>query len=273
MNKGGISRALRSSGGVASSGLASGDLAAPLRSKLFRSLLIAIAWWATAAASPAAEFTPEFRTLGLGQKATELSTEGYENFACGTNGGPPRMALEGWADFMKCPPEENGLREVYVEFGTAIGRLAELFRDTYGEELWIQQYGGTRVANFPVIMSLLFDEEGVARGFRVVTDPRAPVEDRGRAYLLRFRIFPLYGSEGWDCVDRPPAAGETGVGNTYLNQVCRKEVDGKRVRVEAHFFRRPGQTGVDANGLFEPGQYESMTRWEVFDATLPEQEE
>jgi hypothetical protein len=225
------------------------------------------------ASSPAfsAEFEPEFRTLGLGQTAAELATEEYENFACGTNGGPPGQVLDGWTDFMQCAPEPSGLREVYVEFGTRVGRIAELFREQFGEELWLQQFGGTRMANFPVVLSLLFDEAGVVRGFRVVTDTRAPLEDRGRAYLLRFRVFPMYGDEGWTCIDRPPAPGETGVGDTYLNQVCTKSTEGKYVRVEAHFFRRPGQTGVDVNGQFVPGEFESLTRWEVFDASLPPQ--
>lgn len=147
-----------------------------------------------------------------------------------------------------------------------------MFRDQYDDELWIQKFGGTRMANFPVVLSLLFDEAGIVRGFRAVTDSRAALEDRGRAYLLRYFVMPLYGSEGWDCVARDPAPGETGVGDMYLNEVCRKTIDGKRVRVEAHFFRKPGQTGLDAYGQYEPGQFESLTSWEVFDANLLETE-
>jgi hypothetical protein len=218
----------------------------------------------------AAAFEPEFRELGLGADAATLSTEGYEGFACGTNGGPPGLLLTGWADFMKCAPEpQNGLREVYAEFGTRIGRISELFREQFGEELWLQQYGGTRMANFPVVLSLLFDDAGVVRAFRVVTDTRAAIEDRGRASLLRQRVMPMYGEGGWDCLDRPPGPGETGVGDVYINQVCRKTLDGKYVRIETHFFRRAGQTGVDINGQFVPGEYDSLTRWEVFDASLP----
>lgn len=217
----------------------------------------------------AATFKPEFRTLGLGLQAAELPTEGYEGFACGDNGGPPLAPLAGWTDFAKCAPEAHGLHEVYVEFGTRTERISQMFRDEYNEELWIQPFGGTRLANFPVVLSLLFDDEGVVRGFRAVTDARADMQDRGRAYLLRFRIFSLYGDGDWDCHTRPPTGGITPVGDMYVNDVCRKETDGKRVRVEAHVYRRPGQTGVNEQGLFMPGQFESMTRWDVFDATLP----
>jgi hypothetical protein len=233
--------------------------------------LLSAAALALAVTVPArADFEPEFRELGLGVSAATLGTEGYEGFACGTNGGPPGLTLAGWADFAKCPAEPvTGLHEVYAEYGTRIGRISEMFREQFGEELWLQQYGGTRMANFPVVLSLLFDDEGIARGFRVVTDTRAAIEDRGRAYLLRQRVMPIYGDDGWDCLDRPPKPGETGVGDVFINQVCRKTLDGKYVRIETHFFRRPGQTGVDINGQFVPGEYDSLTRWEVFDASLP----
>lgn len=235
------------------------------------SLLLALVFGLSLAGPAAAEFKPEFRGLGLGLAAAGLATEGYDYFACGSNGGPPLAQLTGWVDFAQCRADERGFHEVYVEYGNATERLAELFREQFDEELWIQQYGGTRMANFPVVLSLLFDDAGIVRGFRAVTDARAALRDRGVAYLLRFRIFPLYGSADWDCVNKPPEPGQTAVGEdptTFLNEVCRKEIDGKRVRVEAHFFRRPGQTGRNADGQFEAGQYESMTRWEVFDAAV-----
>lgn len=217
----------------------------------------------------ATEFKPEFRTLGIGQKASELTTEGYDSFACGSNGGVPLKALGGWTDFMECAPDENGLREVAVEFGVRTERESQLFRDQYNEELWIQQFGGTRIANFPVVMSLLFDENGVSRAFRAVTDARAPIEDRGRSYLLRFRVYAHYGSGDWDCIRYDPRNGHTPVGRTYVDEVCKKDVDGKSVRVESHVFRKAGQTGVDSTGKFEQGQFESLTRWDVWDASYP----
>lgn len=232
---------------------------------LYGLAMCALAGLPAGAAEP---FPPDFRTLGLGIAAADLPAEGYEAFACGSNGGPPLQRLRGWTDFMRCNPDSNGLREVYVEFGGELGRMSELFKEQFHQDPWFQRYGGTRVANFPVVMSLLFDKDGISRGFRVVTDSRAPTEDRGRSYLLRFRVYPIYGSEGWTCTDRKPAPGETGVGNTYLNQLCTKEVDGKYVRVEGQFFRRPGQTGVDVNGDYVAGQYQAGTRWEVFDASV-----
>jgi hypothetical protein len=95
------------------------------------------------------------------------------------------------------------------------------------------------------------------------------MDERSRAYLLRFRIFTRYGEDGWTCVDRPPSQGRTPVGKEYLDQTCTKSMPGKRVSVVAHIFRRPGETGVDSTGQFLPGQFESLTRWEVWEASLP----
>ncbi len=112
-----------------------------------------------AAEVQSAPLPPDFRTLAIGETASTLTTEGYEAFACGSNGGPPLASLTGWTDYAQCAPDQNGLREVKVEFGRRFGQLAERFEDQYGEDLWIQRFGGTRLANFPVVLSLLVRRE------------------------------------------------------------------------------------------------------------------
>ncbi|MET3924533.1 hypothetical protein [Devosia sp. 2618] len=214
-----------------------------------------------------AAFPHDFRTLGIGQNAADITTEGYDRFACGDNGNLPLQALSNWSEYAKCKPDENGLHEVVVEFGNSTERMSQLFHEQYNEELWLQPFGGTRLANFPVVLSLLFDDEGVSRGFRAVTDSRAEMRDRNRAYLLRFRVFSHYGPEEWNCDSFEPRFGRTPVGSNYVDEICTKTVDGKFIRVEGHAFRKPGQTGVDIAGHFLPGQFESSTRWEAWDAS------
>jgi hypothetical protein len=102
-----------------------------------------------------------------------------------------------------------------------------------------------------------------------VTSSQAERQERANAHLLRFRIYALYGDDGWACDKRGPSDGRTAVGEMYVDETCTKQLPGKRVRVEAHLYRRPGETGTDELGNFLPGQFESSTRWEVFDATLP----
>jgi hypothetical protein len=241
-----------------------------MKSSVVRLALAVAAALSFGTAVAAADFEPEFRTLGLGVAAADLTTEGYEAFACGSDGGTPLAPIEGWIDYAKCAPDELGLHEVYVEYGRRAGELAERFRDEYDDELWIQRFVGTRMANFPVVLSLLFDDQGISRGFRAITDERAPTEDRGRAYLFRYRVMELYNPALWTCVSIPPSDGETPVGDTYVHDICKQTTaDGKFVRVSAEFYRKRGQTGHDINGMYVEGEYKSMTRWEVFDPALP----
>ena len=58
----------------------------------------------------------EIRGLSLGQLASEMSVDGFGEFACGGNGGPARQPIEDWSEYRKCRPEPGGLHEVAVRF-------------------------------------------------------------------------------------------------------------------------------------------------------------
>src|SRR5438045_5517202 len=92
----------------------------------------------------------------------------FRGFACGANGGPPRQPLSGWDDFMRCPVEPNGLREVYFEYDDEYEYIARA-RDLPRE---IARWAGTTEAGFPVIVSALIDDQATVQGIRIVTDPR-----------------------------------------------------------------------------------------------------
>ena len=107
--------------------------------------------------------------LKLGQPiAAQPSTDEYRGFACGSNGGAPRQRLTGWRDFARCPAEPSGLHEVYFEYDDEyeyIARAKDLERE-------VARWAGTTELAFPVVVSALFDGNGVLAGIRVVTDPR-----------------------------------------------------------------------------------------------------
>jgi len=124
---------------------------------------------------------------------------------------------------------------------------------------------GTRVAGHPVILSVLFDDDGVLRGIRFVSDPRGDPGARRMAHLLRLAIINRYEPTGWNCTDLPAAPGETPVGGVFLKQRCEKTTAGRHLMVEAHFLRKPGQSDIDVNGEPTQGQFESWTRFELFD--------
>ena len=203
----------------------------------------------------------EVRGLRLGLEARTMSADRFGEFACGSNGGPPRQRLLDWSEFGKCRPEESGLHEVYVrfdDFDEYVGKATDN-PVTLGR-------AGTRVAGHPVILSALFDSGGVLRGLRFVSDPRGDPGARRVAHLLRLAVINRYDPGGWSCTDFPAAPGETPVGGIFLKQRCEKISEGRHLMVEARFLRKPGQSDIDpVTGEYTTGQFESWTRFEIFD--------
>ncbi len=202
----------------------------------------------------------ELRGLKLGLDARTMSVDGFGEFACGSNGGPPRQRIEHWADFSKCRAEESGLREVYARFDDETEYVGKAIDDPISPGRT-----GTRVAGHPVILSVLFDDGGVLRGIRFVSDPRGDPGARRMAHLLRLAIINRYDPAGWTCTDIPAAPGETPVGGIFLKQRCEKATAERHLMVEARFLRKPGQSEIDATGDYTQGQFESWTRFELLD--------
>jgi hypothetical protein len=204
----------------------------------------------------------ELRGLKLGLKAQSMRPDGLGDLACGSNGGAPRQRLDDWSDFGKCRPEDNGLHEVYARFEDEreyVGRAID-------DPMYARGKAGTRLAGHPVIVSALFDRGGVLRGLRFVTDPRAASHERRMAHLLRLSVFNRYDPDGWTCTDFPPAAGETPVGGIFVKLRCEKLEPDRHLIVEARFLRKPGQADLDPKtGDYRAGQFESSTRFEIFD--------
>jgi hypothetical protein len=218
---------------------------------------------ATAADAQPRKDPGEIHGLKLGQKAAEMSTDTFGDLACGSNGGPARQMIDDWADFAKCRPEPSGLHEVNARFDDQqeyVGRAID-------DPLFAQGRLGTRVAGHPVILSVLFDKDGVVRGIRMVSDPRGSIMERRMAHMLRLAIINRYDPEGWTCIDLPPAAGETPVGGgVFIKQRCEKHTAERDFFVEAHFLRKPGQSDINpTTGESTTGQFESWTRFELMD--------
>jgi hypothetical protein len=212
--------------------------------------------------------------LAIGQPiSAQPAAEEFRGFACGANGGPPRAQLSGWSDFRRCLAEPSGLHEVYFEYDDEyeyIARAKDLPRE-------VARWAGTTEAGFPVMVSALFDEKGVLRGIRVVTDPRpehrnelieANLRKRADAYLLGGMMAARYGIEtARDCRALPAADGESAVGTLFVKQSCERidAARGVRIAVRASYFRKPGQSGVNPQlpTQLTQGQFESSARLEI----------
>ena len=232
---------------------------------LARSILTAIAGVTFAVAAAAQGFAQpprraEVWDLKLGTPAAALPS-GFAEYACGTNGGPPSLPLSGWSDFHRCRPEPSGLREVYFRYDDEL----EYWAKANGLPTEIERYSGTKVYDFPVVLSALFDDGGTLAGLRIISDPRDTTQPRDEAYTLRNFFTARFGRDGWACTDLPPAEGEEPVGRTFIKQDCRKTVDGPALAVmQTRYFRKKGQYQFDPQSSKETkGQFESTVHFEL----------
>ncbi len=211
----------------------------------------------------------DLRDITIGMTAAEMPADEYFEHACGSHGGPPLARLSGWTDFAQCEPDERGLHEVYFEFDNEGEYTARMLLDLMGDDAGIprQRLYGTRIFGQPVVLSVLFDDAGVSRAIRAVTDARVELELRRGAYLLRVPILATYDTAAWTCVDLPLEDGEAPLGNTYFKKRCEaKTAPNRYMFLNSDLYRRPGEMGFTRAGEGAEGEFWSATRWEVWDA-------
>lgn len=231
-------------------------------------LLAAVA--SVACAGPALAQSSQHRTglldLKLGAAAGDLPEEAFIDYACGTDGGPPGQPVNSFTDFARCPPEKSGLHEVAFRYDDELEyRLLAQGLDNTAET-----NGGTKVSAYPVFASALFDDQGILRGLRAVSDGRIDLRDRTNAHLMADAVQIQFGKQNFKCVEVPPVKGEEPLAGTYINQQCTLVADGELIYTEEHFFRRAGETEVNPiTGRVQQGFFDSSARLEIREPGAP----
>lgn len=198
--------------------------------------------------------------LRLGTAAADLPEEAFIDFACGTRGGPPAQPIAGFTDFARCAPEATGLHEVAFRQDDELEYRLLAHGDTVGAET----NGGNRVSAYPALTSALFDDHGILRGLRAVTDDRIDLRERANSFLMAEAVRIRYGADDWSCVDLPAANGEEPIATEFVKQDCNKTAEGMLIHTEARLLRRAGETGIDRDtGRLVQGQFESSARIEI----------
>ena len=218
-----------------------------------------------AGASPAqAQRRPdpgEIRGLKLGLKAQAMTLDGFGDLACGSNGGPPRQKIEDWSEFRKCRAEDNGLHEVYARFDDEdeyIGKAIDEPRYARGKT-------GTRVAGHPVILSVLFDRDGVLRVLRFVSDPRgAPTSGAWRTCCGSRSSTATSRTDGPARIFRRPRARRRSAACSSSSAARKRRPGAPRGRDALPAQARP-ERQRPRHRRIPRGPFESSTRFEIFD--------
>ena len=236
-----------------------------------RRLVIVLTFLSATAASAQEELIGEYASfwdIELGTHALELNPALFADYACGTNGGPPSRLIGGWADYATCPAEEEtGLHEVQFRYDDE----PEYWARAWDLRHLIATYEGTKISTISVIISALFDADGFLVGLRAATDTRVDEQERLRSIAFGAFILARFGIDQWDCVDLPEIEGETPIGTRYQKERCTQVTDTLDLAVESHYYRKPGQFGLDprnnapTENLFESRVWFQMLLTEPID--------
>ena len=161
---------------------------------------------------------PAIWDIKPGTPVVDLPDDDFVDPACGTNGGPPGLAIGDFANFARCRPESTGLREVWFRYDDELEYIARAARDPDA----VARRNAMVVLGQPVILSLLIDHDGLVQGYRIFTDPRAEEELRMDAYLVAIAFKAQFGTDGWTCDDLAPAHGETAIFGSFVKSVAAK---------------------------------------------------
>ncbi len=203
---------------------------------------------------------PRIWDLQLPTAVGDLPEEEFVGPACGTNGGPPGLAIGAFERFERCRAEPSGLREIWFRYDDEWEFVARAARDPDA----IVRNNAMVVLGQPVTLSLLVDRAGLVQGYRIFTDPRAEEELRSHAYGVAIAFKARFGTDGWSCEELPKAEGETAIAGIFVKERCRKIAEGQEIIVESRYFYKAGQGMVDPNtGLATTNQFESVARLEV----------
>jgi len=196
----------------------------------------------------------------MGTPITALGPDFVEP-ACGTNGGPAGAALNSFADFASCAPDASGLHEVWFRYDDALEYMALAYRNPVAA----MQNRRTAINGQPAIMSLLADDAGAVRGYRIFTDPRAPERERYEAHVAAATFRALFGTD-WTCTDLARLAGEEPIEGTFVKQRCSVETGTRTATVETHFYLKAGQKLIDpVTGKDNINAFASDARLEVLE--------
>lgn len=196
--------------------------------------------------------------LKLGEPVA-AQPDGFIDYACGGNGGPPTIALSGFADFATCAAEPTGWHEVYFRYDDEADSLREAW------QRWpLARLEGTRVYGFRAMLSALFDETGTLVGLRILADPRGvPGGERNDQWRLAAVLQQHFSDATWTCEDAELRPRETMAASFFVKRTCTGASDGRELALAQNYFHKAGQGFVDTFGKVQDTYFVSDSRFEI----------
>jgi hypothetical protein len=226
--------------------------------RTLRSALACFALILVTAQPSSAQSRTRLFDLTLGIPVAELPLEEWVEPACGTDGGPPSLRLDSFADFARCRTEaRTGLHELWFIYDDEWEYIAR----AYGDADEVRRFAANTLYAQPILTSLLIDDDGLVQGYRLVTDPRAPTLVRMLAHELFAVLKTTLREAPWRCTSLPMEPGEEPYEGVFLKDNCAMLTGDRLYWLEGRNLRKPGQ------GLREAppeGYFESSTRLEVY---------
>jgi len=155
----------------------------------------------------------DVREFRVGMPLSTLPARGYAELKCIADS----KSLAAWGDYQTCNQDAQGLREVGFRYD-----------DDGGHD--------TKIAGQPVLLSLLFGQNGVVQAIRVRTDPSARLFLRKRGYIFGQQVMARYGDAGWSCTDMKPKADEEPIGGVFLSEHCEKAFGVRHIVMDRALF-------------------------------------
>ncbi len=205
--------------------------------------------------------------IKIGEKVFNLDDSVVGEIGCGTGGGPIGKSISSFKLFQECDLNSLNLYELVFSYDDEQQYIAKALN--------IQNLAMTAVTtvySHQAIVSLLADTNGDIVGYRIVSDPSAPIQQRartvamGKALLNRFR--------NWEpnCIDKPPAKGEMPIADLFVKTTCNAfSPDGSiSFLLDMSYFRKAGQNAININTQnINTGYFEGRTVLTVINSSYP----
>lgn len=186
----------------------------------------------------------DIRGLRIGMSVQEVTNKNFERVNCAQlDGAGQQVEIKAVSEFKDCLVDSDGLSSVQVHYAAI--------------EPWNKisdRFQGTKLAGHPVNLYLRISSNGTLRALLAETDSQARRYLRKKAFLLSIRIKGRYGRENWTCKRDKPTDEKQRVGGMFIDEICEKKLEGRRLLVHTRLYREAGQ---------EAGEFIGATKFEI----------